>query len=198
MTAIKYNYFTTDQAIQKHSFIIENSGGKNGIKDVGLVDSVLSHIQNDDYYPELIDKVTHIAFGLNKNHAFTDGNKRASIALSSFFLELNGHDFAVRQYTHGMEEVAIWIAKNLISRETLKKIIEFLIYDEPVHVAFFIAEAKFYRYLIEPHDAPIDKILLTRMVDDWLSGDMELSEETKLILFDAISVTIGLAIERGE
>ncbi len=81
-------YFTISYAIKTHDKIIEISGGLTGIKDLGNLESPLSHIQNDDYYPDLEDKITHLVFSINKNHAFTDGNKRTSIALGGFFLEL--------------------------------------------------------------------------------------------------------------
>jgi len=81
-------YFTISYAIKTHDKIIEISGGSTGIKDLGNLESPLSHIQNDDYYPDLEDKITHLVFSINKNHAFTDGNKRTSIALGGFFLEL--------------------------------------------------------------------------------------------------------------
>lgn len=88
-------YFTTEYAIKTHDKIIEISGGAGGINDLGNLESPLEHIKNDDYYPELEDKITHLVFSINKNHAFTDGNKRSSIALGAFFLELNGLDSMV-------------------------------------------------------------------------------------------------------
>lgn len=183
-----YHYFSTDYAIRQHEYIIEQSGGLKGVKNLGMIDSVLHHIQNQDYYPEFIDKIAHIVFGLNKNHAFNDGNKRASLVLSSFFLELNGHDFAVKQYTRGMEEVVIWVAKSLVEKDALKSIIEFLLYEDTDHVLYFIEQAKTYRPFIEPQGSPIQAELLNKMIDEWLSGDLCLSEQTLLELFDIISL----------
>lgn len=194
---IAFNYFTVEYAIKEHDYIIEQSGGFKGVKDIGMVESVLEHVQNDLYYPEFLDKVTHIVFGLNKNHAFNDGNKRSSLALSAFFLELNGHDFALKQYQHGMEEVVIWVAKSLIDKDTLKDVISFLIYDTPMNVAWFTEQAKYYRPYIEPQDQPISAELLTQMVQDWISNDMELSEATKLAVLDAITPTTSEADEEN-
>ena len=91
-------YFTAGYAIKTHDKIIEISGGASGIKDLGNLESPLEHIQNDDYYPDFEDKITHLVFSINKNHAFTDGNKRSSIALGAFFLELNGLDIMVSKF----------------------------------------------------------------------------------------------------
>ena len=85
-----YIYFDIEHAIRTHDFIIENSGGSSGIIEIGKVESVLDHIQNDLYYPEFEDKLTHLVFSVNKFHAFNDGNKRTSIALGAYFLEVIG------------------------------------------------------------------------------------------------------------
>jgi death on curing protein len=125
-----YLYFNTAYAIKTHDKIIEVSGGANGIKDLGNLESPLEHIQNDDYYPELEDKITHLVFSINKNHAFTDGNKRSSIALGAFFLELNGLDSMVSKFIIEMENIAVHVADNRINKELLFEIIVSLIYEE--------------------------------------------------------------------
>jgi len=123
-------YFTTEYAIKTHDKIIEISGGASGIKDLGNLESPLEHIQNDDYYPDLEDKITHLVFSINKNHAFTDGNKRSSIALGAFFLELNGLDSMVSKFIIEMENIAVHVADNRIDKDLLFEIIISLIYEE--------------------------------------------------------------------
>lgn len=66
-------YFDLAHAIRVHDQIIELSGGLPGTKDAGQIDSVLEHIQNDDYYPDLQDKLTHLVFAVAKFHCFNDG-----------------------------------------------------------------------------------------------------------------------------
>ena len=83
-------YFTAEYAIRIHDKIIEISGGFEGVKIIDYVESPLAHIQNDDYYPTIDEKLTHLIFSFNKLHAFNDGNKRTSIALGAFLLEVNG------------------------------------------------------------------------------------------------------------
>ncbi len=123
-------FFTTEYAIKTHDKIIEISGGIGGVKDAGNLESPLHHIQNDDYYPELEDKVTHLVFTINKNHAFNDGNKRSSIALGAFFLELNGLDRLVSKFIIEMENIAVLVADNIIDKELLHEIVTSLIYEE--------------------------------------------------------------------
>lgn len=127
---MSYLYFSVEYAIKTHDTILQVSGGIFGIKDVGNLESPLEHIKNDDYYPELEDKITHLVFSVNKNHAFTDGNKRSSIALGAFFLELNGLERLVSKFIIEMENIAVLVADNIIDKYLLKEIITSLIYED--------------------------------------------------------------------
>ena len=120
---MEYNYFTAAYAIKIHDKIIEISGGRAGLKDYGNIDSPLSHIQNDDYYSTFEEKLTHLVFSFNKFHAFNDGNKRTSIAMGAFFLEVNGLDLFVDKFIIEMENIAVTVADNIINRDLLQEII---------------------------------------------------------------------------
>lgn len=110
--SMRFFYFDVVHAISIHDWIIEHTGGLAGIKDVGQLESPLQHIQNDWYYPTLEDKLTHLVFSINKHHAFNDGNKRSSLALGAYFLELNGFDFVVKRFVKEMENIVVWVADN--------------------------------------------------------------------------------------
>lgn len=127
---IKILYFDIQHAVEVHDWIIDNSGGLYGANDLGRLESVLQHIQNDLYYPTFSNKLTHLVFAINKFHAFTDGNKRSSIALGCYFLELNGYDYAVQYFAMEMENIAVWLAEGKIDKDLLAEIIESLIYEE--------------------------------------------------------------------
>lgn len=127
---IRFFYFDLHYAISTHDWIIENTGGLVGIKDQGQLESPLEHIQNDLYYPEIEDKLTHLVFSINKNHAFNDGNKRSSLALGAYFLELNGFDYVVKRFVYEMENIAVWVADNIINKDLLHKIITSLLYED--------------------------------------------------------------------
>lgn len=114
----------------EHDWIINNSGGLHGIKDLGQLESVLEHIQNDDYYPTFEDKLTHLVFGINKFHAFSDGNKRSSLVLGAYFLQINGYEYCVKTFVQEMENIVVWLAEGKISKELLQKILSSLIYED--------------------------------------------------------------------
>jgi death-on-curing protein len=87
-------------------------------------------VQNEFYYPDIEDKLTHILFSFNKNHCFTDGNKRASLALSVYFLSINGLDILVDKFIIEMENIVVDVADNRINRNLLFEIITSLLYEE--------------------------------------------------------------------
>lgn len=123
-------YFNVAHAIQTHDWIITHSGGLVGIKDIGQLESPLDHVRNDFYYPEIEDKLTHLVFSINKHHAFNDGNKRSSLALGAYFLELNGFDYIVHHFINEMENIAVWVASNAIDKDLLHKLISSIIYED--------------------------------------------------------------------
>lgn len=67
---------------------------------------------------------------MNKLHAFLDGNKRSSIVLGAYFLELNGYDYCVKEFTLKMENIVVWLAESKISKELLRKIIYSILNNE--------------------------------------------------------------------
>ncbi len=123
-------YFDVDHAIREHDWIIEHSGGLPGVKDAGQIESLLEHIQNDLYYPSFEEKLTHLVFGVNKFHGFNDGNKRSSLVLGAYFLELNGYEYCVKDFVLAMENIVVWLAENKIEKELLQKLITSLIMDD--------------------------------------------------------------------
>lgn len=125
-----YIYFGIEHAIRTHDFIIKNSGGNSGIIEIGKVESVLEHIQNDLYYPEFEDKLTHLVFCINKFHAFSDGNKRTSIALGAYLLEVNGIEYCIDKFIIEMENIAVYVADNKIDKELLREIIGSILLED--------------------------------------------------------------------
>ncbi len=125
-----FTYFDIKHAIRTHDFIIENSGGNSGIIEIGKIESVLEHIQNDLYYHEFEDKITHLVFSVNKFHSFNDGNKRTSIALGAYFLEVNGIEYCIDKFIIEMENIAVYVADNKIDKELLREIIGSILIED--------------------------------------------------------------------
>jgi death-on-curing protein len=117
-------YLTLEQAVEIHAKTVEISGGGTlGHLDLGKLDSVLTHIQNDDYYPTFAEKLTHLFFSACKFHCFQDGNKRIAITLSAQMLLLNGYLYCSGSFIREMENISFHVAAGRIDKALLLDLI---------------------------------------------------------------------------
>jgi death-on-curing protein len=77
-----------------HDRQLAEHGGSAGVRDAGLLESALARPQQlhayGDPVPDLADLAAALAYGLARNHAFVDGNKRTAHVAYRTFLALNG------------------------------------------------------------------------------------------------------------
>jgi len=82
-----------------------------------------------------------LVFSFNKFHAFNDGNKRTSIAIGAYFLEVNGLTVFVDKFIIEMENIAVMVADNIIDKDLLLEIIVSIIneneYSEELKLKLF-------------------------------------------------------------
>ena len=73
--------------------IAEHGGGGDGLRDRGLFESAMARPHNQMLYgdPDAAALAAAYAYGLARNHAFIDGNKRIAAVVSETFLLLNGY-----------------------------------------------------------------------------------------------------------
>ena len=79
-----------------HQMLLAEHGGGTGIRDQELLASALARAkQKHNYEPQssIFDLAASYSFGLAKNHAFVDGNKRTAFTVGVIFLEINGYEF---------------------------------------------------------------------------------------------------------
>lgn len=78
-----------------HYRIIDKTGGMQGLRESGLLESALGRPQSTfagtDLYPTLFTKAAALLDSLARNHPFVDGNKRTAIAAAALLLRLNGY-----------------------------------------------------------------------------------------------------------
>ncbi|MDP3432515.1 MAG: type II toxin-antitoxin system death-on-curing family toxin [Bacteroidota bacterium] len=118
-------YISREQAEITHLKTVELSGGgSTDVINIGYLDSALEHIQNDDYYPTFEEKLTHLVWSINKNHCFSDGNKRLSITLGVQFLTINGYLFCLARFLRDMENISYHLAAGRIDKDLLERIIK--------------------------------------------------------------------------
>lgn len=85
---------TKRQIILLHDQLIDETGGAHGIRDEGFLESaVLTPMQTfegTELFPSVEEKAARLGYGLVKNHAFVDGNKRIGAHAMLVFLAVNG------------------------------------------------------------------------------------------------------------
>lgn len=88
-------WITYEQAIAIHSRQLRRFGGAPGLRDEGMLRSGLERPINKWRYEQsdLAELAAAYAFGLAKNHAFIDGNKRIAFMAMRVFLLKNGVAF---------------------------------------------------------------------------------------------------------
>ena len=76
-----------------HDEQLAEHGGGDGLRDAGLLDSALARPRNLAAYgdPDVAALAAAYGYGIARNHAFVDGNKRTAFVAVELFLELNGH-----------------------------------------------------------------------------------------------------------
>lgn len=83
-------------ALAIHDRQLAEHGGPSGVRDMGALESALARPRNQWEYGEddLCRLAAAHAFGLARNHPFTDGNKRTAWVLARTFLALNAVEIA--------------------------------------------------------------------------------------------------------
>ncbi|MEO6292606.1 MAG: type II toxin-antitoxin system death-on-curing family toxin [Burkholderiaceae bacterium] len=113
-----------------HGESLAEHGGGEGVRDEGLLDSALARPLNLLAYekPDFAQLAASYGFGLAKNHAFVDGNKRAAFLAVGLFLYLNGYRLQTSQTDATLtvlalaagditeEEFAAWIRVHAVKK----------------------------------------------------------------------------------
>lgn len=77
-----------------HKSLIKETGGLDGIRDESLLDSAINapfqKFDNQDLFPTIQQKSARLGYGIIKNHAFVDENKRIGTHTMLVFLAING------------------------------------------------------------------------------------------------------------
>ena len=80
--------FGKEKVLLLHRILIEQTGGEDSVRDMGLLESALAACDATFDGKELFP--TRLCTGLVSNHAFVDGNKRIGVYVMLTFLEVNG------------------------------------------------------------------------------------------------------------
>lgn len=107
-----WRWIRTDLVYAVHEVQLARHGGLDGIRDQNVVESALARPRQLDEYgkpkPDAADLAAAYAYGLARNHGFSDGNKRTAWVIARVFLADNGINLKFGQLDaiHTMEAVA--------------------------------------------------------------------------------------------
>lgn len=91
---MKTKFVPLEDILVIREMVIEEAGGKQGIRDFLLFHSAVyrprASFGGQDLYPSLFDKAAALTHSLLLNHPFLDGNKRTALAVCERFLYING------------------------------------------------------------------------------------------------------------
>jgi death-on-curing protein len=98
------------------------SGGANGIRDLGALESAVAQPQmtfgGGDLYPTVEAKAAGLCFSLVMSHPFVDGNKWVGHAAMETFLVLNGYELEAT--IDEQEEITLRLAASRSTRDELQ------------------------------------------------------------------------------
>jgi death-on-curing protein len=119
-------YLSIHEVLELHSRTIDIHGGKEGVRDMGLLESALLRCQSG-YYTSLSEQGASLLESLCMNHCFMDGNKRVALLATIIFFKLNGYNikssnkqivsFIIKKVIVkkiGFEEISKWFEARLV------------------------------------------------------------------------------------
>ena len=111
-------WLTLAEVLDLHRRLIEQSGGRAGLRDIGLLEASLAQPRQTfggtDLYPGVVAKAAALGFSLIQNHPFIDGNKRVGHAAMEVSLLLNGVELVAT--TDESESVVLAVASGELDR----------------------------------------------------------------------------------
>ncbi|MDQ0170527.1 type II toxin-antitoxin system death-on-curing family toxin [Paenibacillus tundrae] len=115
-----------EQILLLHTKIIKSTGGSDGVRDLGLIESALKKAEatfdGQELYEGNIKKISVTTFALIKNDGFIDGNKRIGVAIMLLLLRLN--EISVKYEQAELVELGLKTAAGEFTEENIQQWIE--------------------------------------------------------------------------
>jgi death-on-curing protein len=121
-----------DVVLRMHEEVLMLHGGREGVRDLGLLESALARPKNLFAYSEqdvsIVRFAAAYANGIIANHPFVDGNKRTAFTVSLTFLKLNGLEVTATKEDRVLtfwslaageiseKQLALWFERNTAPR----------------------------------------------------------------------------------
>ena len=124
----EFVWILDEAVLAVHEEQLAEHGGLAGIRDLGAVKSALARPRNLVSYEDCEDLArlaAAYAYGIARNHGFSDGNKRTALVTMDLFLMLNGYELksspaenvltilGVADGTLSEDDLTTWIRNNI-------------------------------------------------------------------------------------
>jgi death on curing protein len=118
-------YWTAQQILFLHARLVAETGGSQGVRDLGLLLSAvgrpMASFEEIELYPDIFSKSAALIDSLIRNHPFVDGNKRTGISAAILLLRING--YRLNSTDDELVDFTIGIAK---SEREFERIVEWI------------------------------------------------------------------------
>ena len=111
-----------EDVLKIHKILIDQFGGSHGVRDEGSLNSAINRpfatFDQQELYPEPIEKAAALLESIVTNHPFIDGNKRTGYVLARLLLLKSGLDIEATQ--EDKYELVIAVSKGEWKFEQIK------------------------------------------------------------------------------
>ncbi len=101
-----------EHVIEIHVLVLKQTGGGEGLRDLGRLESVIAsqtqEVFGEELYKNLFEKAAALCRGVIADHPFVDGNKRTAMLVATTYLRINGVEFIAK--AGEIEDFAVQIA----------------------------------------------------------------------------------------
>lgn len=123
---ISPTFLELDEVLALHESRLRKYGGSFGIRDLGLLESALGNVEatfgGEFLHTTLFEMAGAYLYGICRNHAFVDGNKRTALACALAFLGLNG--IRVNAPEDDLYDLVIGVAEGRVTKDDVAAFFE--------------------------------------------------------------------------
>ncbi len=134
-TPVQMRFLIVDEVVIIHDTMVREFGGTPGIRDLGMLESVLGRAQRQSIYgeqefPSIIHRAAWLMHSIALYHPFLDGQKRTAVSSAFVFLGLNDFTFWSRDVADEirvaircaegkieLDEIAAWMSDHVLPIE---------------------------------------------------------------------------------
>jgi len=117
---------TVQRIILLHTLVIRETGGSDGLRDLGRLEAVVAsqnqEVFGEEIYTGITQKAAAIIRGIIADHPFVDGNKRTAMICGIVFMNSNGHIFKAKK--RELEDFAVRVATDKLDIPNIAKWLE--------------------------------------------------------------------------